>query len=98
QITQVVGAQMPLLAEENIEDAVALAGTLPARRTQAGEIQGVRYSVENEDPQPQVEVAFGFLMVKPPPVTVSTKSTSAPARYRMLMGSTNSCPPFDSKT
>ena len=32
----------------------------------------------NDWPQPQVEVAFGFLMVKPPPVTVSTKSTSAP--------------------
>ena len=29
------------------------------------------YSTVNEDPQPQVEVAFGFLIVKPPPVTVS---------------------------
>ena len=34
----------------------------------------------NDDPHPQVEVAFGFLMVKPPPVMVSTKSTSAPFR------------------
>ena len=34
----------------------------------------------NDEPQPQVDVAFGFLMVKPPPVTVSTKSTSAPLR------------------
>ena len=42
----------------------------------------------NEEPQPQVEVAFGFLIVNPPPVTVSTKSTSAPLRYRMLIGST----------
>ena len=29
---------------------------------------------------PQVDVAFGFLMVNPPPVIVSTKSTSAPLR------------------
>ncbi len=34
----------------------------------------------NDDPQPQVDFAFGFLMVKPPPVMVSTKSTSAPFR------------------
>ena len=27
---------------------------------------------ENDEPQPQVDVAFGFLIVKPPPVTVST--------------------------
>src|ERR1051326_7437040 len=26
-------------------------------------------------PHPHVDVAFGFLIVKPPPVTVSTKST-----------------------
>src|SRR6187549_2158782 len=37
-------------------------------------------------------------MVNPPPVTVSTKSTSAPLRYRMLMGSTNSVTPFDWNT
>ena len=40
----------------------------------------------NELPHPQVDVAFGFLIVNPPPVTVSTKSTSAPFRYRMLIG------------
>ena len=50
---------------------------------------------EYECGQPQVEVAFGFLMVNPPPVTVSTKSTSAPLRYRMLMGSTYRVTPFD---
>ena len=42
--------------------------------------QGAHFSLsplqtENDDPQPQVDLAFGFLMVKPPPVTVSTKST-----------------------
>src|SRR3989454_4735521 len=56
------------------------------------------YSTENDWPQPQVDVAFGFLMVKPPPVTVSTKSTSAPFRYRMLIGSMNSLTPCDSNT
>src|SRR3954467_14004406 len=54
------------------------------------------YSTEKDDPQPQVDVALGFLMVKPPPVIVSTKSTSAPFRYRMLIGSMNSFTPFDS--
>ena len=34
----------------------------------------------NDEPQPHVDVAFGFLIVNPPPVTVSTKSTSAPFR------------------
>ncbi len=34
----------------------------------------------NDDPHPHVDFAFGFLMVKPPPVTLSTKSTSAPSR------------------
>src|SRR6266550_9055461 len=56
------------------------------------------YSTENDDPQPQVDVAFGFLIVKPPPVMVSTKSTSAPFKYRMLIGSTNSFTPCDSNT
>src|SRR4029077_5404382 len=46
-----------------------------------------RYSTEKDCPQPHVDVAFGFLIVKPPPVMVSTKSTSAPLRYRMLIGS-----------
>src|SRR6185503_15694036 len=57
-----------------------------------------RQSTENEEPQPQVDVACGFLIVKPPPVIVSTKSTSAPVRYRMLIGSTNSLTPCDSNT
>ena len=39
-------------------------------------------------------MAFGFLMVNPPPVTLSTKSTSAPSRYRALMGSMNNFTPF----
>ena len=56
------------------------------------------YSVEKDDPQPHVDLAFGFLMVNPPPVTVSTKSTSAFFRYWMLIGSTNSLTPCDSKT
>src|SRR6185436_7273041 len=57
-----------------------------------------RQSTENDEPQPQVDVAWGFLIVNPPPVTVSTKSTSAPVRYRMLIGSTNSFTPCDSNT
>jgi len=56
------------------------------------------YSVEKDDPQPHVDLAFGFLMVNPPPVMVSTKSTSAFFRYWMLIGSTNSLMPWDSKT
>jgi hypothetical protein len=44
------------------------------------------YSVEKDDPQPQVDLAFGFLIVNPPPVIVSTKSTSAFFRYLMLIG------------
>src|SRR6185436_19095169 len=52
----------------------------------------------NEEPQPQVDLAFGFLIVKPPPVMLSTKSTSAPARYRALIGSTSSFTPCDSIT
>src|SRR5205814_6887328 len=56
------------------------------------------HSVENDEPHPHVDVAFGFLIVNPPPVTVSTKSTSAPFKYRMLIGSTNSFTPCDSNT
>ena len=40
QIAEIVRAQMPLLAEEDIENAVALCGTLPAGRTEAGKLQG----------------------------------------------------------
>ena len=31
-----------------------------------------------DEPHPQVDLAFGFLIVKPPPMLLSTKSTSAP--------------------
>ena len=55
------------------------------------------YSVEYDEPQPQVDFAFGFLIVKPPPVMVSMKSTSAFFRYWTLIGSTNSLTPCDSK-
>src|ERR1700733_15231448 len=61
-------------------------------------VMGAVYSVENEDPQPHVDFAFGFLIVNPPPVMVSTKSTSAFFRYWMLIGSTKSLTPFDSNT
>ena len=91
------------LAKEHRQDTIPLAGALAAGRRQARKIGkrtfqiSLRiplrkfapddYSTENDCPQPQVEVAFGFLMVNPPPVTVSTKSTSAPFKYRMLIGS-----------
>ena len=52
----------------------------------------------NEVPQPQVLFAFGLRIVKPPPDMLSTKSTSAPFRYRALIGSTNSLTPCDSYT
>jgi hypothetical protein len=58
-------------------------------------VMGAVYSVENEDPQPHVDFGFGFLIVNPPPVMVSTKSTSAFFRYWMLIGSTKSLTPFD---
>jgi hypothetical protein len=44
------------------------------------------HSVEKDDPQPQVDLAFGFLNVNPPPVIVSTKPTSAFFRYWILIG------------
>ena len=80
---EIVGAEVAFLFEEGPQDLFALSRSFAACGTQAGDIrkgscQG--YSVENDEPQPQVEVAFGFLIVKPPPVTVSTKSTSAPFR------------------
>src|SRR4051812_274242 len=56
------------------------------------------YLVLNDWPHRHVDTAFGFLIVKPPPVTVSRKSTCAPPRYRTLMGSTYSLTPFDSNT
>ena len=49
----------------------------------------LRYSEEwfelyalNDDPQPQVCVAFGFLKTNPRPITSSLKSISVPLRYR----------------
>ena len=80
KIAQIIRAQMTLLAQEEVQYAVAFSGTLAAGRAQAGKLQGLRQSTLKDEPQPQVEVAFGFLMVKPPPVMVSTKSTSAPFR------------------
>ena len=40
KIAEIVRAQMALLTQKHIEDAVAFAGTLAAGRAQAGEIQG----------------------------------------------------------
>ena len=79
-------------------------GTVARRLSRSWRICGLTrslgrvYSVEKDDPQPHVDLAFGFLMVKPPPVMVSMKSTSAFFRYWMLIGSTNSLMPWDSKT
>jgi hypothetical protein len=61
------------------------AGLSHELRRRQGAVGGGRVKVKvdqtlNDDPQPQVDLAFGFLMVKPPPVTLSTKSTSAPRR------------------
>ena len=91
QIDQIVGAEVPFLAQEDVDDLLALAGALAARRLQPAEIREGTHdsaltfpvrpvSTLNDEPHPQVDVAFGFLIVKPPPVTVSTKSTSAPLR------------------
>ena len=108
---QFVGAEMSALAQEDIDDEVALAGAAtaggpmrfdelqsattwahqscaPARtharrpdtRHRRAPSRTVSYAL-NDDPQPQVDLAFGFLMVNPPPMLLSTKSTSAPCRY-----------------
>src|SRR5829696_4991971 len=45
QIDKVVGAEMPLLAEECVDDEVALAGTLSSRRAHAFDIDGVMHPV-----------------------------------------------------
>src|SRR5687767_258018 len=85
-VDEIVGAEVSFLAEKDVDDLLAFAGALAAFRLQPGEIGKGRlhgkarpYTL-NDWPQPQVDVAFGFLIVKPPPVTVSTKSTSAPFR------------------
>ena len=91
QVDQIVGAEVSLLAEEHVDDQIALAGALGAGRPEPIEIGNGRAGGHDPDrppflrrrttePQPQVDVAFGFLIVKPPPVMVSTKSTSAPFR------------------
>ena len=84
EVDEVVGAEVPFLAQEHVDDLFPLAGALAARRLEPGEVleggRPRRAQTLNDDPHPQVEIAFGFLMVKPPPVTVSTKSTSAPLR------------------
>ena len=90
QVDQIVSAQVSLLLEERVDDQVAFTGSLRTGRAKAIQIGNGRAGghdpelsflyAENEEPQPQVEVAFGFLIVKPPPVMVSTKSTSAPLR------------------
>jgi hypothetical protein len=93
-LDEIVGAEVPLLAEEHVDDQVALSRALGPGGPQPVEIGNgrrcghcplpfltclARYEL-NDWPQPQVDVAFGFLIVKPPPVMVSTKSTSAPFR------------------
>ena len=40
EIAQIIRAQMTLLAQKEVQDAVAFAGTLAAGRAEAGEIQG----------------------------------------------------------
>ena len=110
QVHEVVGAQVPFVIEEHREDALAL-GRIVSRLPAAGgkrrerwdrwpwDIRGGRAAGTtplNDEPHPQVDFAFGFLIVNPPPVTLSTKSTSAPSRYWALIGSTNSFTPFDS--
>src|SRR4030095_7711354 len=83
-----------------VERDHALPSSIAGDADRRGETQrGIMpYSVEKDDPQPQVDLALGFLIVNPPPVIVSTKSTSAFFRYWMLIGSTNNFTPRDSKT
>src|SRR5262245_58657907 len=50
-----------------------------AERSTPRQVRSARYTL-NEEPQPHLDLALGFLMVKPPPVMLSTKSTSAPVR------------------
>ena len=40
EVAQIICAQMTLLAQKEIQDAVAFAGTLAAGRAEAGKIQG----------------------------------------------------------
>jgi hypothetical protein len=43
QVVQIIGGQMSFLAEEDIDDEVALAGTLAAGRPEAVEVGGRRF-------------------------------------------------------
>src|SRR5258707_287270 len=105
-LEQIVGADVPLLAEEHLHDPITLGRAFATRGSETGKVgEGTihvvnwrvgelanaitnspihqfadRYSTLNDCPQPQVDVACGFLIVNPPPVIVSTKSTSAPVR------------------
>ena len=89
EVAQIVRAEMPFLAEEDAKNPIAFRGSLAACRAQVrkvgkwtihSSIVNSSYSTEKDWPHPQVDVAIGFLIVKPPPVIVSTKSTSAPLR------------------
>ncbi len=44
-------------------------------------------------PQPQLSFAFGLVILKPPPVSASLKSTTVPRRYCALMASTRTVTP-----
>ena len=86
QLDELVRAEVPFLLHEEVDDDVALARTAaaggPMLLNELGS-RGNRHSsgiaqALNDEPHPQVDLAFGFLMVKPPPMVLSTKSTSAP--------------------
>ena len=103
QIDQLLGAEVAFLAQEHVDDEVALArapaagGPVLVDELGGGRDRHRRQAL-NDEPHPQVDLAFGFLMVKPPPMLLSTKSTSAFFRYRRLIGSTNRRTPFTSNT
>ena len=103
-LDEVVRAEVSFVAEERVDDQVALGrtpgATVAARRERsmgdcvamarpgAGARDRARsapgpaitgYTLK-DDPQPQVDFAFGLRMVNPPPEMLSTKSTSAPLR------------------
>ena len=88
QLDQLVGAEVAFLLHEEVDDDIALARTAaaggPMRLNELGggrnrHSSGIAQAL-NDEPHPQVDFAFGFLMVKPPPMVLSTKSTSAPLR------------------
>ena len=87
QLDELVRAEVPFLLHEEVDDDVALARTAAAGgpmlldelggERESGHSSGIAQAL-NDEPHPQVDLAFGFLMVKPPPMLLSTKSTSAP--------------------